>query len=79
MQDEGVGAGVNANASAQEHLRDLNEALERLDVIYHNKYRDNPSVLAEWESAYHLEAAPRSKRRTKPDGDGTPPPADDKG
>jgi hypothetical protein len=65
LQNEGVGSRVNANASAEEHLRGLNEALERLNVIFHNKYRDNPSVLAEWESAYHLEAAPGSKRKKK--------------
>ena len=76
MQNEGVGGRVNANASAQEQLQALNEALERLNVIYHNKYRDNPSVLAEWESAYHLEAAPGSRRKTKSNGSGGTPPSD---
>jgi len=80
LQNEGVGARVNTNAAAKEHLRILNEALERLNVIFHNKYRDNPAVLAEWDSAYHLEAAPGTRRRRNgtppPDGDGsTPPPA----
>lgn len=74
-QGGGRGAGVNANATAQAQLRELNEALERLNVIFHNKYRDNPGVLAEWESAYHVEAAPGSKR--KRDGEPTPPPADE--
>jgi hypothetical protein len=74
MQNEGVGAGVNANASAREHVEVLNETLARLNVIYHNTYRDNPAVLAEWESAYHLEAAPGSKRKKKgdPPDNGTP-------
>lgn len=74
LQNEGVGARVNANASVEEQLRGLNEALERLNVIYHNRYRDNPSVLAEWESAYHLEAAPgsRRKKQSAPPTDGTP-------
>jgi hypothetical protein len=67
LQNEGIGGRVNANASAEENLRGLNEALERLNVIYRNKYRDNPSALAEWESAYHLEAAPGSRRRKKGD------------
>lgn len=80
MQNEGVGAGVNANAAVREHLRALDEKLKALNVIYHNHYRNNPSVLAEWESAYHLEAAPGSRRRTtKPNGDGTPPPPDGTG
>ncbi|MCA1621938.1 MAG: hypothetical protein LC795_22225 [Acidobacteria bacterium] len=82
LQNEGVGGRVNANASAEENLRGLNEALERLNVIFRNQYRDTPSVLAEWESAYHLEAAPGSRRRKKgdppnngePPADGEPPP-----
>lgn len=82
MQNEGVGARINANASAEEHVQGLNEALERLNVIFRNKYRDNPSLLAEWESAYHLEAAPGSKRRKRAESPNnapttTPPPAND--
>src|SRR5687767_4360042 len=79
LQNEGVGGRINANASAEETLLALNEALERLDVIFRNKYHDNPSVLAEWESAYHLEAAPGSKRKKKdePPTDGEPPPTTD--
>lgn len=72
LQHEGVGARVNANASLEEYLRGLNEALERLNVIFRNKYGNNPSIIAEWESAYHLEAAPGSRRRKK-----TAPPPDD--
>jgi hypothetical protein len=80
LQNEGVGASVNVNAAVEEHLRDMNKALERLNVIFHNTYRDNPSVLAEWKSAYHLEAAPGSRRKKKPDPPTdapppTPPPA----
>ena len=81
-QNEGVGARVNANAAAQANVRGLNEALERLNVIMHNKYGDVPAILAQWESAYHVEAAPGSRRKPKPDGnntpphDGTPPPTD---
>lgn len=75
LQNEGVGARVNANAAVREHVLALNKALARLDVIYHNKYVASPSVLAEWESAYHLEAAPGSKRKTAPpptNGDAPP-------
>lgn len=75
LQNEGVGTRVNANASVQEHIQNLNVALERLNVIFRNKYRDNPSVRAEWDSAYHLEAAPGSRRKKKPDPpDDAPPP-----
>lgn len=76
LQNEGVGGRINANASAEETLQGLNEALERLNVIFRNKYRNAPSVLAEWDSAYHLEAAPGSKRKKKgdPPTNGEPPP-----
>ena len=73
LQNEGVGTGVNVNASMRGHLRSLNETLEQLNVIYQNKYRDNAPVLAEWKSAYHLEAAPGTRRKNKSNGDSAPP------
>lgn len=73
LQNEGVGTGVNVNASAQEQMQEMNEALERLNIIYRNKYRNNPSVLAEWESAYHLEAAHGSRSKSKNNGNNPPP------
>ena len=76
LQNEGVGARINANASAEEHLKRLNEALEGLNIVYHNKYHGNDSVLAEWKSAYHLEAAPGTKSKAKSKKKKTPPSGD---
>lgn len=42
--------------------------VERLEVVVRNKYRADPARLAAWESASHLERAPRAKRN------GGPPP-----
>ena len=39
----------------------------------HNKYARNPDTLRAWDSASHIERAP--KREKKKDTGGTPPPA----
>lgn len=74
-QNQGVGERVNANEAADQIARALDDVLARLAVIIRNKYRDAPANLAQWESAYHLEAAPGSRR--KPDPTPTPAPAGD--
>jgi hypothetical protein len=35
-----------------------------MDVVVKNFYRDNAAVLAEWETARHVERAPRRKKGT---------------
>ena len=35
-----------------------------MDVVVKNFYRDNAAVLAEWETARHVERAPRRKKPT---------------
>lgn len=81
MQNEGVGARINANASAREHALALNKMLGQLNLLYLNKYGKRNPIYIQWKSAYHLEAAPGSKNRSKgkdtgndapPNGD-TPP------
>lgn len=72
-QNQGVGERVNANEAADQIVRALDDVLAQLDVIIRNKYREAPATLAQWESAYHLEAAPGSRR--KPDPDPAPAPA----
>ncbi len=62
MQDEGVRAGVNTNASIKKSSKLLDDIVERLDVVVRNKYLNDPAKLATWESAYRREAAPRSRR-----------------
>ena len=43
----------------------------QLDAIMHNKYARNPDKLRAWDSASHIERAP--KREKKPAGGTTPP------
>lgn len=69
LQSEGLGSGVNTNATAQETLQRIAELIERLDTLIRNKYRDDHPKLAAWESARHMESAPHSKG----DGNNTPP------
>jgi hypothetical protein len=37
-----------------------------MDVGVHNFYRDNAAVLAEWETARHVERAPKRKAKSEP-------------
>jgi hypothetical protein len=62
QQTEGTGARVNTNASIEDALGRVDDTVERLEVVVGNKYRDDPARLAAWESATHLERAPRAKR-----------------
>lgn len=71
LQNTGVNAGVNSTAAVEETLQQLDEAVERLNMVVSNKYRDNPSKLAAWESASRVERAPR---RQPEDDDAAPPP-----
>jgi hypothetical protein len=61
-QTAGKGGRVAANASLDAALRRGEAALERLDTAVRNKYHEDPARLAAWESARHLERAPRAKR-----------------
>ncbi len=36
-----------------------------LDPLIRNKFRDNPATLTEWESARHVERAPRAKKKVE--------------
>lgn len=61
-QTAGKGGRVAASAAIEDALRRGEEALERFDTAVRNKYRDNPAKLAAWESASHLERAPRAAK-----------------
>ena len=71
-QTEGKGARVGTNASIEDALGRVDETVERLEVVVRNKYRNDAARLAAWESARHLERAPRAKRNG--DAPQTPPP-----
>ena len=51
--------------------RGLNE-VRRLDAIVRNKFFDDPATIAEWESARHIERAPKSKPAAPQGTDSTP-------
>jgi hypothetical protein len=40
----------------------------QMNAVVRNFYRDNPAVLAEWETAYHIEKAPKKKKGPPPSG-----------
>ena len=61
-----VAAGAGMDAAVARGL----DRSRKLDPIVRNKYRDNPTVLAEWTSASHTERAPR---RAKAEAPPTPP------
>lgn len=65
-QTEGTGSRVSTNAAIGETLARMDEIVERLDVVVHNKYRADPAQLAAWESAHHLERAPHSRSGNDP-------------
>ena len=53
------GLRVKATANLTEAARQGFEAVRELDAIVRNVYRDNEAELAAWESASHIERAPR--------------------
>lgn len=69
-QTEGTGSRISTNAAIAAALGRVDELVDRLDVVVSNKYRKDPVRLAAWESAGHLERAPRPKR----DGDSSQTP-----
>ncbi|HEX8719838.1 MAG TPA: hypothetical protein VF736_04295 [Pyrinomonadaceae bacterium] len=71
QQNAGGGAGINATASVEQILREIDKTVERLDTLVTNSYHDNPARLAEWESARRVESAPHPKPEQ---GNNAPPP-----
>ena len=73
-QNAGARVRVTATMSIKEVLQRAFTALRRVDPIVRNIFRDQPAKLAAWESARHLERAPRRQKpsATAPNA-GTPP------
>lgn len=68
-------ARVSSKAAISDAAQNAREAVRELDPIVRNVYVTNASALAEWESASHLERAPR---RAEPEASPAPPaPAND--
>jgi hypothetical protein len=53
---------VAATAAIDEANKRGKQIVSDLDAIVRNKFRDNPATLAAWESASHVERAPRKKK-----------------
>jgi hypothetical protein len=67
QQNTGRGAHVSATASVESAAERGMNAVRKLDAIVRNTFRDDTATLAAWESARHVESAPR--RRKRPNGD----------
>jgi hypothetical protein len=53
-------AGVSIDETDAQGMR----TARAMDVVVNNFYRDNAAVLAEWETARHVERAPKRKKET---------------
>ncbi|MDX6558235.1 MAG: hypothetical protein QOF72_1284 [Blastocatellia bacterium] len=72
-QSSGKGDHVAARAAIDDAIARGTEVLRKLDAIVKNKYANNPSVLAEWLSASHVERAPKRKASAPAPPPPTPP------
>jgi hypothetical protein len=57
---------LTATVSIDEELAKGMKAVQQLQAVIKNKYRDNPVILAEWTSASHVERS-SSSGKAKPD------------
>jgi hypothetical protein len=77
-QGDAVGDRVAARSMVSEIIDRIMELRRKLNIIVKTKYANDPSVLAEWASASHVERAPRrtvAAGTTPPPPSATPPPA----
>ena len=63
-QSEGRADVKSAGVSIDETDAHGMKTARAMDVVVKNFYRDNAAVLAEWETARHVERAPRRKKPT---------------
>ena len=73
QQNTGRGAHVSATASVESAAERGMNAVRKLDAIVRNKFREDPATLAAWESARHVESAPRTRKRSSNGGSGSEP------
>ena len=72
-QAEAWGLRVEATANLAEAARQGFEAVRELDAIVRNIYRDNEAELAAWESASHVDRAPRRAEEEVEEAPPAPP------
>jgi hypothetical protein len=65
-QNLGIENQVTATAGVNTARQQGMNAVRQLDAVVRNKYRDDPTTLAAWERARHIERAKRSKKDTSP-------------
>jgi hypothetical protein len=65
-QSEGRAGIKSAGVSIDETIARGMKIARKMDVVVKNFYRNNAAVLAEWETARHVERAPRRKKPTPP-------------
>lgn len=58
-QSGGVGSKAKATTGISSNLQTAFQAVRGLDAIVKNKYRNDPTTLAEWAVARHVERTPR--------------------
>ena len=71
LNQEETQDGTGATTLIGTLLKELNDEVTQLDAIMHNKYARVPDKLRAWQSASHVERAP--KRNNKKDEPPTPP------
>jgi hypothetical protein len=70
-QAEGVEEHVGARVAIQQSFEDGMKEVRTLDAAIRNKYANDPTTLAEWTSASHIERAPRRAAAAGGPGSGT--------
>jgi len=63
-QSSGVAGRKSAGVSIDETDSRGMSTARKMDVLVRNFYRNNAAVLSEWETARHVERAPRRKKKT---------------
>lgn len=66
QQNQALGAQTTATAAVKAAQRQLTDAVHEFSPIVRNTFRDDPAVLAAWESASHVERAPKKATKTPP-------------
>ena len=61
-QSEGKAGVKSAGVEIEETMDQGMSVRRRMDAVARNVYRDNAAVLAEWETASHIEQAPKKKK-----------------
>lgn len=72
-QTSGASARLAANAALEEAIKRGEQELEKFDTAFRNKFSADASRLAAWESARHLERAPRTRKDAEPPAPPNPP------